>query len=125
MGIISRGLHGHTIGKLNLGIIKNLSREKFEVIIFRVPEKKDRLAREIDQAADRGGRTARAGPGSPAGKRVAEHSLDILFFLDIGMDPLTYFLAFFQAGPGSMRHLGASGDHRNSQHGLFYIVKHR
>jgi len=98
IGMLSRFLYNHTIGELYYGLIKNLSREKFHVVVFRFPgREKDRLSRLIDSAADEVVilpyelRTAR--------EHIAAHSLDIIFYLEIGMDPLTYFLAFSRLAP--------------------------
>jgi tetratricopeptide (TPR) repeat protein len=98
IGIISKFLSNHTIGVLNQGIIKHLSRERFHIKLFIFTEQnRDSLANAINNSADevivlpRDMRVAR--------KEVAEHSLDVLYYLDIGMDPLTYFMAFSRLAP--------------------------
>lgn len=97
IGIISRFFYEHTIGLLNQGIIENLSREKFHVKIFRFQGKEDALTKTIDGAADE----AVILPNEFAAARsiIAKHPLDILFYPDIGMDPLTYFIAFSRLAP--------------------------
>jgi predicted O-linked N-acetylglucosamine transferase (SPINDLY family) len=97
IGIISRFFYEHTIGLLNQGIIENLSREKFHVKIFRFQGKEDALTKSIDGAADE----AVILPNELAAARsiIAKHPLDILFYPDIGMDPLTYFIAFSRLAP--------------------------
>ncbi|MGR3303933.1 MAG: tetratricopeptide repeat protein, partial [Candidatus Scalindua sp.] len=98
IGIISNYLCYHTIGKLNYGIIKNLSREKFNVKLFRFSGgREDHLSKTIDKAADEV--IVLPKKLKPARQEIADHSLDILFYLDIGMDPLTYFLAFSRLAP--------------------------
>ncbi|MFQ5685371.1 MAG: tetratricopeptide repeat protein [Candidatus Scalindua sp.] len=98
IGIISNFLCYHTIGKLNYGIIKNLSREKFNVKLFRFSGgKEDHLSKAINEAADEVVMLTKR--LKSARLEIAEHSLDILFYLDIGMDPLTYFLAFSRLAP--------------------------
>jgi predicted O-linked N-acetylglucosamine transferase (SPINDLY family) len=98
IGIISNYLCYHTIGKLNYGIIKNLSREKFHVKLFRFSGgKEDHLSKAINEAADEVVMLPKK--LKPARQEIAEHSLGILFYLDIGMDPLTYFLAFSRLAP--------------------------
>jgi protein O-GlcNAc transferase len=98
IGIISKFLSNHTIGTLNHGIIKHLSREQFHVKVFRFMEQnEDSLANAINNSADEVivlPRELRA-----ARHKIAEHSLDILLYLDIGMDPLTYFLAYSRLAP--------------------------
>jgi predicted O-linked N-acetylglucosamine transferase (SPINDLY family) len=92
VGILSRHLTNHTIGKLNIGIAQKLDRERFEVIVMRPPSERDFLAGAFDQCADRSVTL----PPDLAGARakVAEAELDALFYTDIGMDPFTYFLPF-------------------------------
>lgn len=99
LGLISKYLYGHTIGNLNLGIIENLSRDRFRVKLFRFPgkEKEDRVSKAINRAADEV--VILPTDFALARQIVAEHSLDILFYLDVGMDPLTYFLAFSRLAP--------------------------
>lgn len=77
IGFISAFLTEHTIARLNEGLIANLPRDKFEVLVF------DRLPRDLAAA-----RTI-----------LAEAALDILYYTDIGMEPLTYFLAFARLAP--------------------------
>ena len=97
IGIISRFLHQHTIGHLNYGIIKHINRDRFRVKVLRFKGKEDPLSEAINQAADEviylpdHLRKAR--------RIIAEQALDILFYLDIGMDALTYFLAFSRLAP--------------------------
>jgi len=92
IGIISTFLYSHTIGHLFHGIIKNLSRETFHITVFRFPGKEDTFSKAIDLSADE----VVALPYELASARlkIAECMLDILFYLEIGMDPMTYFLAF-------------------------------
>jgi predicted O-linked N-acetylglucosamine transferase (SPINDLY family) len=97
VGFISRFLHQHTIGYLNHGMIKNIDREKFQVTIFRFIGKDDQLSEAINQAAD----VVIYLPDhlKKARRMIAEQALDILFYLDVGMDSLTYFLAFSRLAP--------------------------
>ncbi len=86
----------HTIGKVFLGIIEHLSRERFDVTLFTYSSKatlpgilKHQLTvvplpvQDMDAACD----------------VIAGQSLDILFYTDIGMDPMTYFLAYNRLAP--------------------------
>ena len=93
VGVISNFLCSHTIGLLNHGIVKNLSRKKFHVKLFRFQGgMEDNLSKAIDGAADEV--IVLPTKLKPARQKIADQSLDILFYLDIGMDSLTYFLAF-------------------------------
>ncbi|HUA35785.1 MAG TPA: tetratricopeptide repeat protein [Candidatus Binataceae bacterium] len=97
VGIVSAHLGDHTVGKLYLGIIQKLSRERFEVIVMRPGRKNEAAAKAIGAAADRDVelsldlRTAR--------QQIAAEELDILFYPDIGMGSLTYFLGFARLAP--------------------------
>ncbi len=92
VGFMSRYLRHHTVGKLTRGLIDRLSRDRFEVVVFQLPGPSDEMSTVVAQAADRAVRL----PGhlSDARRRIAEESLDLLFYPEIGMDPMTYFLAY-------------------------------
>jgi len=97
IGIISRFFHQHTIGYLNYGIIKQLNRQRYHVTVYRFSGKEDRLSNNINQAAD----AVIVLPAhlKKARRLIAEQAPDVLFYLDIGMDPLTYFLAYSRIAP--------------------------
>ena len=97
IGFISRFLHQHTIGYLNYGIIKKLNRARFQVKVMRFKGNADPFSAEINQAADEV--IYLPNHLKEARRMIAEQGLDILFYLDIGMDPLTYFLAFSRLAP--------------------------
>jgi predicted O-linked N-acetylglucosamine transferase (SPINDLY family) len=92
IGFLSAFFHRHTIGKLNLGLIRNLSRAHFTVTLLRFPSPDDDLARALDASADQVVTLPRN--LEAARRQIAELELDVLYYTDIGMDPLTYFLAF-------------------------------
>ena len=97
IGILSSFLHDHTIGLLTLGIIQHLSRDQFEVIIFRLPRKKDHLSEIIDQAADKV--VSLCGKLERDQHEIGGKKLDILFYPDIGMSHYIYCLAFARLAP--------------------------
>lgn len=98
IGICSKFLNGHTIGKLYAGIIKKLDREIFEVIVFHPARSKiDSFGKEINRMADRSIRL-------PLNileqqKMISSESLDIMFYPDIGMTQDTYYLAHCRFAP--------------------------
>jgi predicted O-linked N-acetylglucosamine transferase (SPINDLY family) len=97
IGFLSRFFHSHTIGRLNLGLIRQLPRTDFRVVLLRPPGKDDPMAKSIQESAD-------AVVPLPehldqARQRIADQQLDVLFYTDIGMDPFTYFLAFARLAP--------------------------
>jgi predicted O-linked N-acetylglucosamine transferase (SPINDLY family) len=98
VGFISRYLHDHSVGRTTQGVIPRLSRERFEVYaLFVAPVVDDSISRDIRDHAD----FAVVVPNSLQEARnvIAGLELDVLFYQDIGMDPLTYFLAFSRLAP--------------------------
>ncbi|MBF0358895.1 MAG: tetratricopeptide repeat protein [Magnetococcales bacterium] len=97
IGFLSAFLNHHTVAEHFRGIIEHFSREKFEVIVIHAPGKRDDLSETIDGTADRvlflNGRL------KDDWKIIEREKFDILFYLDIGMDPYTYFLSFSRLAP--------------------------
>lgn len=98
IGFISKFLKTHSIGKTFRGVFAQLSRERFCTYALYVPPvAHDDVSVSIQRHADKvifvpvELQAARA--------RIAAEELDILFYLDIGMDPFTYFLAFSRLAP--------------------------
>ena len=99
IGIASRFLHDHSIGRLMIGLLVHLhASEDCQVYLFHVvnPEDDD-LRRKIETLAD----NSMILPGNlqAAREAIADTRLDILFYPDIGMDPVTYFLAQARLAP--------------------------
>jgi predicted O-linked N-acetylglucosamine transferase (SPINDLY family) len=93
VGFISRFFAAHSIFSTSVGLIEKLTRDKFEVIALRIqPSRDDECTARIRAAADR---TVDLDPDLyRAREQIAGLSLDVLFFQDIGMEPMSYFLAF-------------------------------
>lgn len=97
VGFASRFFHDHSIRYSTAGIVRNLDRSRFEVhvisdrpadriTLFRPGERADRhTVVPIDLAGARGA--------------IAALELDVLVYGDIGMEPLTYYLAFARLAP--------------------------
>jgi protein O-GlcNAc transferase len=97
LGIISRFLQpGHIVWKVLEGLVENISREEISLTLFFFEQPTSEV-----QSALRPEDRIVVLPKilSAARNRIAEESLDILFYTDIGMDPLTYFLAFSRLAP--------------------------
>lgn len=96
VGFISRYFSAHSIGKTSRGLIEQLDRSRFEVhVIFIRTSDDDEVTHAIRRAAEH----AIDIGSSPADldtdrRRLAALELDILFYQDIGMEPVSYFLAF-------------------------------
>lgn len=97
LGILSNHLKAHTIGRLFRGLIEQLSREKFEVIILRPVAQSDAISKAIDASADQV--ITLSGRLDQDRKSIAKLEFDVLFYPDIGMTPYTYYLAFARLAP--------------------------
>ncbi len=97
LGLISKHFNNHTIGKLFRGLIAEFSRERFDVVIFSVGRKEDAIARIIEESADE--YIVIPEKWGDAHRMIMEEDLDVLFFTDIGMEAVTYFLAFTRYAP--------------------------
>lgn len=100
IGFLSAYFRDHTIGRLNIGRIEKLPREKIEAVVLSVGPHQDELAGRFRAAAD----SYVVVPRDVAAARrlIAEENLDVLFFADVGMDALTYTLAFSRMAPVQM-----------------------
>lgn len=97
IGFVSAHLCNHTIGKLNHGIIANLSRDLFRVVVFSLGDRQDEIARYLRQRAD----AFIVLPRNLTAIRdtILQQHPDVLFYPDIGMEPVTYFLAMSRLAP--------------------------
>lgn len=98
VGFLSEFFSSHTIGKLYKGLIEQLDRKNFEVIVVHAPDvHQDSYCRSINQVADKAIFLPR---GIAEQQRiVASERLDVLFYPDIGMTAPSYFLAYARLAP--------------------------
>lgn len=97
VGFASKFFHDHTIGELMRGIIAHLPREEFNVHVLSFAGPNDAVARFIRQHADQFIELPTQQPA--ARQKIADLQLDILFYTDVGMDALTWSLAFLKLAP--------------------------
>jgi len=98
IGLASRYFRNYGIGNTSRGLVEQLDRERFEVIVIRFePSPGDENAVAIDRAADRV--VVLSGTLESSRQEIARLQLDILFFQDVGLEPLSYFLAFARLAP--------------------------
>lgn len=97
IGFVSKHLRSHSIGKLMQGIIAKLDRKRFEVCVYPLIAPEDSMGQAIMASADRARILTPA--LYPARQELAEEALDILFYPDIGMESLSYFLAMARLAP--------------------------
>lgn len=97
VGFISSYFREHTIGRLNHGLIEQLSRNDFSISVLSMGKHKGELADRYRKHADD---YIELSPDlDQARKKIAALRLDILFYTDLGMEPLTYTLAFSRLAP--------------------------
>jgi len=97
VGFISCFFHNHSVGKHYGGLIRHLARDRFQVVLLRFPGSDDEVARSLADAADE---TLTLTPDlGQAREQIAGLGLDVLYYTDVGMEPLTYFLAFSRLAP--------------------------
>ncbi|MFN0163418.1 MAG: tetratricopeptide repeat protein [Burkholderiales bacterium] len=101
VGLVSAYFYAHSVGRAFLRLIEGLPREKFEVILYAAPvagpSVDDPLARAFRATADRFevlGTDVEA-----AATLIGRAQLDLLVYPDLGMDPFTWFLAFWRLAP--------------------------
>lgn len=97
LGVCSRHLSFHTIGILWNELFAGLSRDKFEITLFHTQPVAHRISRNLLDRVDHEIRLPIELKQSQ--KLIAGQELDILYYPDIGMEPLTYFLAFSRMAP--------------------------
>jgi protein O-GlcNAc transferase len=97
LGVCSQFLREHTMGKLYGGILGQLPHDLFEIVLLRLDKSKDGISIKIDSYAD--SVITLDGDLVKARLQIAEQELDLLFYTDIGMAPLSYFLAFARLAP--------------------------
>lgn len=97
VGIVSTYLRDHTVGRYVLGLVKALARPEFEVFVFTTRQPPDATSEAFKRAADH--HAVLSGGLGQMQKQLGDAELDVLLYADIGMEPVTYFLAFSRLAP--------------------------
>ena len=101
IGFVSTYFHRHSVGRAFLGFVTGIDRARFEVSVFSCaclpPVPPDDLSVRFEAAAEHFVRLPY--DVEQAARTIAAADLDLLVYSDIGMDPLTYFLAFWRLAP--------------------------
>lgn len=92
LGICSRHLAMHTIAILWAELFARLDRTKFELFLFHTQPVVNRMPQSLTSRVDHNIRLPLK--YEEAQKIIADQELDILYYTDIGMEPMSYFLAF-------------------------------
>lgn len=97
VGFVSRFFFEHSIGRLMRGVIANLDRERFHVTVVVIPHIEDKTTEEIVASADK---SMRAPLNLDEARfAIAGEEFDVIVYPEIGMDSLTYCLAFARLAP--------------------------
>ena len=97
LGFVSRHFGEHAIGWCFHGVMRHLPRDAASVTAIRFGESDDPLWRRVATEVDA---TMVLPPDlERARERIAAVAFDALVYTDIGMEPLTYFLAFARLAP--------------------------
>lgn len=97
IGFVSRLFKNHTIGRLMQGFIAELGRPQFDVTVISRGRYDDEIGRFIREKADRYVEIPEH--LTSAIQIVRELRLDVLFYADVGMDPLVSSLAYHRLAP--------------------------
>lgn len=97
VGFLSKYFCSHTIGHLTQGLIADLPRTEFEVVVLSLGQPQDALAKLIERSADR--YVVLPDHVAAARDTIARLQLDVLFYPDLGMDPLSWTLAHSRLAP--------------------------
>ncbi len=97
LAFISRHFRNHTIGRLNIGLIEKLPRDRFEVSVVSIGSHDDWFSQRFQKAAERF-------LPLPTNLNLIREQLlhldpDVLYFSDVGMDTLTYSLSLSRFAP--------------------------
>lgn len=97
IGFVSTFMFDHSIGRYYRQVIEKLSRDKFHVTVISTFPKNDPVAEAIAEAAD----ACIQVPMhlAAAQQMIADAQLDMLVYCDVGLEPLSYFLAFSRLAP--------------------------
>jgi predicted O-linked N-acetylglucosamine transferase (SPINDLY family) len=98
IGFVSRVIGRQSVARVLMsGLISRLSRERFDVSVYSFPHGRNDDIAQMQACADR---VVMLPPVLAAAReRLVAERLDVLCHVDIGMEPLTYFLAFARLAP--------------------------
>lgn len=97
VGVVSSKLNQHTIGKLFINLVGGLRDEDIEVVLFDCCAKTDEWTHRLIDLVDSSYKLI---PNINASREfIADQKCDAIFYPEIGMDPITYYLAFSRLAP--------------------------
>lgn len=96
IGFLSKHFYHHVVSQYFRSLIAGLAKH-FDVTLIRPGGPNDAVSQSMENSAARVVRLSHQ--LTVAQQQVAAAELDVLIYADIGMDPLTYFLAFARLAP--------------------------
>ena len=97
VGYLSAHFREHTVGKLTLGWLKNCDKQKFEIYSYHIGHKADVTTEQFRSYSDSFHHIY--GSLNAVCEQVVADKLHILVFADIGMEPLTTYIAGLRLAP--------------------------
>lgn len=97
IGFVSRFFQSNSVGRCFQGVLRYPNREDVEVTAFTFNAGDDPLWNAIK--GDVANAVILPAHLAVSRQRIADEALDVLVFTDIGMDPLTYYLAYSRLAP--------------------------
>jgi protein O-GlcNAc transferase len=97
IGFLSNHLYHHTVGLYFTAFIEALAGADCEVFAFTQTDRDDAVTRAVRKSVSEHVVIARR--IETAREQIASRKLDVLVYLDIGMEPVSYFLAFARLAP--------------------------
>ncbi|MBL8670401.1 MAG: tetratricopeptide repeat protein [Alphaproteobacteria bacterium] len=96
VGFVSARLKNHTIGRLNLGLIATLPKDKIDLKVYATQANVDHFTKAIEKHAPI---TVLPSDLAAAQRMLGRAGLDIAVFPDVGMDPDVFVLAAGRFAP--------------------------
>lgn len=97
VGIVSAFMNRHSVGRWFLKLVMGLADEEFELIFFDTGNRADDWSAALGEKC---AKSVRLFPDLEASRQeIAGERLDAVFYPEIGMDPLSYYLAFARLAP--------------------------
>jgi len=97
LGVCSAHLNKHTIGKLFIRLISGLRDDDIEVFTLDAATFPDEWTKDLNSKVDRAYKLSIQ--YHPSRELISSLELDALFYPDIGMAPITYYLAYARLAP--------------------------
>tara|TARA_B100000809_G_scaffold135744_1_gene133331 strand:- start:973 stop:2934 length:1962 start_codon:yes stop_codon:yes gene_type:complete len=97
IGFLSAYFYRHSVGRMMVGLISQIPKNLFEVVVITTNGQKDSIALKIQGAADH--LVYLSENLIEMQEEIGRQKLDVLFYADIGMDVRSYFLAFARLAP--------------------------